>query len=235
MVSLIYGRNTVRDSLVSSKVKSIYISASFSDKKLLAIAEKEGVKIQVVSNQKLDSLINANHQGIVAEIERFEYFSIDDIIREARKKTRPVILLLDGINDPGNFGAILRSADAFGVSGIIIKKHGQVMLNATVAKTSTGAINHVKVAMTANLSQAMERLKEEGFWIVSTDGEAKTNYQDLKYDFPVGLIIGSEGEGISPLLIKRSDFVVKIPMFGHVNSLNASVAAGILLSYINLK
>ncbi len=235
MASLIFGRNTVRESLTNSRVKNIYVSSSFSDKALLDIAEKEGVLVHIVSSQKLDAMVSGNHQGIVAEIERFEYSSIDEIIRFSKTVERPVILLLDGINDPGNFGAILRSCDAFQVCGVIIKKHGQVMLNSTVAKTSTGAINYVKVAMVSNLSQAMNQLKEEGFWIVSSDGSAKTNYQDLKYDFPVGLIIGSEGEGISPLLIKRSDYVVKIPMSGHVNSLNASVATGILLSHIHIK
>ncbi|MDY0177893.1 MAG: 23S rRNA (guanosine(2251)-2'-O)-methyltransferase RlmB [Bacilli bacterium] len=235
MATLIYGRNTVRAALVSSKTKNIYVSTSFNDKKLLALAQKEGITIKVVSNQILDAMVKGTHQGIVAEVERYEYSSLDDIIRESKKVTRPIVLLLDGINDPGNFGAILRSCDAFGVSGVIIKKHGQVMLNATVAKTSTGAINYVKVAMVTNLSQAIERLKKENFWIVSSEGGSDTNYQDLKYDFPVALVIGSEGEGISPLLIKRSDFVVKIPMKGHVNSLNASVATGILLSYINIK
>ncbi len=235
MASLIFGRNTVRESLTNSRVKNIYVSSSFSDKALLDIAEKEGVLVHIVSSQKLDAMVSGNHQGIVAEIERFEYSSIDEIIRFSKTVERPVILLLDGINDPGNFGAILRSCDAFQACGVIIKKHGQVMLNSTVAKTSTGAINYVKVAMVSNLSQAMDQLKEEGFWIVSSDGSAKTNYQDLKYDFPVGLIIGSEGEGISPLLIKRSDYVVKIPMSGHVNSLNASVATGILLSHIHIK
>lgn len=235
MATLIYGRNTVREALVSSKPKNIYVSTSFSDKKLLLMIQKEGITIKVVSNQALDAMVNGNHQGIVAEIERFEYSSLDDIVRESKKVTRPIILLLDGINDPGNMGAILRSCDAFNVSGVIVKKHGQVMLNATVAKTSTGAINYVKVAIVTNLSQAIERLKKENFWIVSSDGGAETNYQDLKYDFPVALIIGSEGEGISPLLLKRSDFIIKIPMKGHVNSLNASVATGILLSYINIK
>ena len=232
MAILIFGRNTVRESLVSSSVKNIYVSTTFSDKKILAEAEKAKVTIQVVSNEKLDSMVKGNHQGIAAEIERFEYSSLDEIIRLSKKVERPVILILDGINDPGNFGAILRSCDAFGVTGVIIKKHGQVMLNATVAKTSTGAISYVKVAMVTNLSQAIERLKKENFWIVSADGSAKTDYRDLKYDFSVALIVGSEGEGVSPLLLKRSDFVVKIPMSGHVNSLNASVATGILLSYI---
>ncbi|NLB49738.1 MAG: 23S rRNA (guanosine(2251)-2'-O)-methyltransferase RlmB [Erysipelotrichia bacterium] len=185
MATLIYGRNTVRAALVSSKTKNIYVSTSFNDKKLLALAQKEGITIKVVSNQILDAMVKGTHQGIVAEVERYEYSSLDDIIRESKKVTRPIVLLLDGINDPGNFGAILRSCDAFGVSGVIIKKHGQVMLNATVAKTSTGAINYVKVAMVTNLSQAIERLKKENFWIVSSEGGSDTNYQDLKYDFPV--------------------------------------------------
>lgn len=232
MALLVFGRNTVRESLVSSSVKNIYVSNTFSDKKLLSDAEKAKVAIHVVSNEKLDSMVKGNHQGIIAEIERFEYSSLDEIVRLSKKVERPVILILDGINDPGNFGAILRSCDAFGVTGVIIKKHGQVMLNATVAKTSTGAINYVKVAMVTNLSQAMDRLKKENFWVVASDGSAKDDYRDLKYDFSVALIVGSEGDGVSPLLLKRSDFIVKIPMSGHVNSLNASVATGILLSYI---
>ena len=144
----------------------------------------------------------------------------------------PVVVLLDGINDPHNLGAILRSADIFGVSGVIIPKHNQVMLNATVAKTSAGAINFVPVAIANNLNQVISLMKKKGFWIVSSDGSATQNYQDIKYDFPVGLVVGSEGEGISSLVLKNSDYIVKIPMYGKVNSLNASVATGIFLSYI---
>jgi 23S rRNA (guanosine2251-2'-O)-methyltransferase len=130
-------------------------------------------------------------------------------------------------------GAILRSADAFGADGVVLKSHDGVQLNATVAKVSTGAIDYVKVAVVTNLSQAIETMKEQGYWIVASDGSATQSYSAVDYASPIALIIGSEGFGISPLLLKRSDFIVKIPMFGHVNSLNASVATGILLAEIS--
>ena len=150
----------------------------------------------------------------------------------ANKQEKPLIVILDGINDPHNLGAILRCGDVFNVTGVLIPKHNQVPLNATVAKTSAGAINYVPVALVGNLNQTIEKLKENGFWIVSTDGSGSYNYQDLKYDFKVALVIGSEGQGVSRLVLNNSDYVVKIPQFGHVNSLNASVAAGILLAKI---
>ena len=126
----------------------------------------------------------------------------------------------------------MRSADIFNVSGIVISKHNQVPLNATVAKTSAGAINFVPVSLVSNMNQALEKLKENGFWIVSTSGEASINYHELKYDFPIALVIGNEGDGVSRLVIKNSDYVVKIPQSGHIESLNASVATGILLARI---
>jgi 23S rRNA (guanosine2251-2'-O)-methyltransferase len=141
-------------------------------------------------------------------------------------------LILDGIEDPQNFGAILRSVDAFGVDGVIIKKRNEVPLNATVAKVSTGAINWVKVAMVSNLSQAIQTLKDHGYWIVASDGSGKQDYDTVDYKSPIGLVVGSEGFGIAPLVLKNSDFIVKIPMTGHVNSLNASVASAILISEI---
>ena len=141
--------------------------------------------------------------------------------------------LFDGIEDPHNLGAIMRSADVFEASGIILPKHNSVTLNATVAKTSAGAINYVPVAVVNNLNQAIKELKDEGFWIVSTDGSATISYSSIKYDFPVVVVIGSEGKGVSSLVLKNSDYIVKIPQFGHVNSLNASVAAGILLAEVH--
>ena len=177
-------------------------------------------------------MVDGVHQGLVAEIKPYEYCSLEEIIHLGKKKENPVIVMLDGINDPHNLGAIMRSCDVFDVVGIIVKKVNQVSLNSTVAKTSAGAINYVKVAQVANLNNAIQNLKENGYWVVSTDGSGKYNYQDLKYDFPVVLVIGSEGNGVSPLVLKNSDYIVKIPMFGHVNSLNASVATAIILSRI---
>lgn len=229
---LIFGRNPVKEALRAGRVNLVYIANNFSDKEILELIKLHSVSLQVVSTSELNTKCNGVHQGVMAYCKPFEYLDLNEMIRRSKKEEHPIIILLDGIEDPHNMGAIMRSADVFGASGIIISKHNQVPLNATVAKTSAGAINFVPVALTNNLSQAIDKLKENGFWVVSTDGSAKTNYQDLKYDFPVALVIGSEGNGVSKLVLKNSDFIVKIPQFGHVNSLNASVAAGILLARI---
>ena len=232
--NLIYGRNPIREALAANKVISIYMINNFSHEELLSLINKSHVKVNYVTNKDLDNMCNGVHQGIAAVIKPYSYASVEEIINAPSKidGKPPVVLLLDEINDPHNLGAILRSADIFGVNGVIIPKHNQVMLNATVAKTSAGAINFVPVAIANNLNQTIALMKKKGYWIVSSDGSATTNYQDINYDFPVGLIIGSEGEGISSLVLKNSDYIVKIPMYGKVNSLNASVAAGIFLSYI---
>ena len=232
--NLIYGRNPIREALAANKVISIYMINNFSHEELLSLINKSHVKVNYVTNKELDNMCNGVHQGIAAVIKPYSYASVEEIINAPSKidGKPPVVLLLDEINDPHNLGAILRSADIFGVNGVIIPKHNQVMLNATVAKTSAGAINFVPVAIANNLNQTIALMKKKGYWIVSSDGSATTNYQDINYDFPVGLIIGSEGEGISSLVLKNSDYIVKIPMYGKVNSLNASVAAGIFLSYI---
>lgn len=233
MKEYIYGRNTCKDALSSREINKIYISTSFSDKLFIDQIKKTGIEYLFVSNDYLSSLVKGNHQGIVFEAKRFEYSSLDEIIHLTKNDKQCIVLILDEINDPGNFGAIIRSADAFGVKGIIVKKHNQVLVNSTVSKTSTGAINHVKIAQVANLSQAVEKLKSNGFWIVGTDGSADAYHNSLKYDFKTALIIGSEGHGVSQLILRRCDYVVKINMVGHVNSLNASVATGIMLSTIS--
>lgn len=230
--NLIFGRNPVKEALRAKRVVSIFISESFSDKEILDLIKENNLPVKRISNAELDKKCNGVHQGVMATIKPYEYLDLNEIIRRSKAKEVPIIVLLDGINDPHNFGAILRSSDVFDVTGVIVGKHNQVPLNATVAKTSAGAINFVPVAVVNNLNQAISKLKENGFWIVSTDGAATMSYTDLKYDFPVCLVIGSEGLGVSKLIIKNSDYLVKIPQSGHVNSLNASVAAGILLSRI---
>lgn len=230
--NLIFGRNPVKEALRANRVSRVYISNSFSDKEINLLLREKKPYIKVISNAELDSKVNGVHQGIVAEIKPYEYLDLQEIIRRSRNVEVPIIVLLDGINDTHNLGAILRCCDVFNVSGVIVPKHNSVPLNATVAKSSAGAINFVPVAQVASMHQALEKLKDEGFWIVSTDGSAKIDYHQIKYDFPIVLVIGSEGKGVSPLIVKNSDYVVKIPQFGHVNSLNASVAAGILLAKI---
>ena len=230
--NLIFGKNPVKEALRANRVLKVYISNSFSDKEINLLLQEKKPYIKVVSNGELDSKSNGVHQGIVAEVKPYEYLDLEEIIRRSRKVEVPIIVLLDGINDTHNLGAILRCCDVFNVSGVLIPKHNQVPLNATVAKSSAGAINFVPVALIGSVQQTIQKLKDEGFWIVSTDGEAKIDYNQIKYDFPTVLIIGSEGKGVSPLIVKNSDYVVKIPQYGHVNSLNASVAAGILLAKI---
>lgn len=231
--NFIYGRIPVKSSIVANKVKKILVQKNFSDESLLKLAQNKKIEIEVVDQSVLSSLTrNGNHQGVVAEVELFEYSSLEEIIEGCEGKKQPLVLILDEIEDPHNLGAIIRSCDAFGVDGIILKSRNQVQINMTVVKVSTGAIDQVKVCHVSNLSNAIRALKDAGFWIYSSDGSAKTNYDEIKYDGPTALVVGSEGRGISHLVLENSDFIVKIPMLGHVNSLNVSVATGILLSKI---
>lgn len=230
--NLIFGRNPVKEALRANRVTKVFITNNFSDKEINLLLQEKKPYIKVVSNSELDYSCQGVHQGIMAEIKPYEYLDLDEIIRRSRKVEVPIIVILDGINDTHNLGAILRSCDVFNVTGVLIPKHNQVPLNATVAKSSAGAINFVPVAQISSINQTIQKLKDNGFWIVSTDGNAKIDYNQIKYDFPVALVIGSEGKGVSQLVIKNSDYVIKIPQYGHVNSLNASVAAGILLAKI---
>lgn len=230
--NLIFGRNPVKEALRANRVLKVFVVNNFSDKEINLLLQEKKPYIKVVSNNELDSSCHGVHQGIMAEVKPYEYLDLDEIIRRSRKVEVPIIVILDGINDTHNLGAILRSCDVFNVTGVVIPKHNQVPLNATVAKSSAGAINFVPVAQVSSINQTLQKLKDNGFWVVSTDGSAKLDYGQITYDFPVALVIGSEGKGVSSLVIKNSDYVVKIPQYGHVNSLNASVAAGILLAKI---
>ena len=230
----IYGINSVRESLLSGNVETLYTLERLSGHELVGLANKKGVELKYVDSSMLNKLAgNDHHQGFVAKVKTYETYSLEELLKSIEGKKEPLFLILDGIEDPHNLGAILRSCDAFGVDGVIMKKQGQVPLNATVARVSTGAINYVKVAVVANLTQAAEKKKKNGFWIVSSDGEATQEYDEVDYKCPIALVVGSEGFGISRLLLEHSDFVIKIPMVGHVNSLNASVSAAILISEIS--
>ncbi len=230
--NLIYGRNPVKEALRSKRVKAVYLLNGFSNNEVLSLVNENHIQPQYKSIKEMDSMCDGVHQGVAAIIKEYEYFSLDSILERAKKLERSVLVILDGINDPHNLGAILRCCDVFNVSGVLIPKHNQVPINATVAKTSAGAINYVPVALVGNLNQTIAKLKEAGYWVVSTDGSATIDYQTIKYDFNVALVIGSEGQGVSRLVLNNSDYIVKIPQYGHVNSLNASVAAGILLAKI---
>ena len=230
--NMIFGRNPVYEALEAGNVIKLYAVTGFSFAKITDLAKEKCIPLVYISSKEMQQICTGSHQGIIGITKGYHYSSLEEIIERGKNKKQPVILLLDGIEDPHNLGAILRSADIFDVSGIVIPKHNSVSLNATVAKTSAGAINYVPVCMVNNLNNAISKLKESGYWVVSSDGSAKVDYQDLTYDFKTVLVIGSEGKGVSRLVLSNSDYVVKIPMFGSVNSLNASVATGILLARI---
>lgn len=233
MKELIFGRNPVKEAIRAKRVLKVYISEGLTDRSLLQMLTDSFIPKVVKSNGDLNAMSGGGvHQGIVAEIKPYEYVSLDYLLHECEGEHNPTLVILDGINDPHNMGAVLRNCDIFGVKGVIVSKHNQVPLNSTVAKTSAGAINYVPVALVGNINQAIQKLKDSGFWILSADGSGNTSYLDVNYDIPVALVIGSEGKGIAPLILKNSDYIVKIPMYGKVNSLNASVASGILLAKI---
>ena len=230
----VYGKNAVRATLEAGNATTLYTLSRLEKDELVTLARKKNVPVKFVNDNELTNLAKSPaHQGFVVLSEAIRPFSLEELLTSIpSEKKEPLIVILDGIEDPHNLGAILRTCDAFSVDGIIMKKRGEVQLNGTVAKVSTGAINYVKVAVVPNLSQAIEKLKQRGYWIVSSDGSATQSYLDVDYHSPTALVVGSEGFGISQLVLKHSDFIVKIPMSGHVNSLNASVAAAVLVSGI---
>ena len=235
MKNFIFGKNTIANALEhTDSLKRILVSSSFKDERIFKLLKSKKVQYRVVSPSEISRLVgNVNHQGVIAEIEEYKYISLEELIRKNQNNSNSLLVLLDGIEDPHNLGAILRSVDAFGANGVIIGANRQVGLNSTVAKVSTGAIEYVDTCMVTNLNQTIQKLKEEGYWIVASDGEAKLDYRQVDYNnTKIVLVVGSEGFGVSKLLLKNSDFIVKIPMVGHVNSLNASVASAIFLAQI---
>ena len=233
-INLVYGKNPVIEGINAKKVLKVFLVTNFNDQKILNLIKENKINCVTVPPSEMEKMSEGGvHQGVAAELKPYQTVSLEEIIFKAKKKEKKIIVMLDNINDPHNLGAILRSADVFEASGVILPKHNSVSLNATVAKTSAGSINYVPVAVVNNLNQAIKTLKDEGYWVVSTDGSATISYSSIKYDFPVVVVIGSEGKGVSSLVLKNSDYIVKIPQFGHVNSLNASVAAGILLAEVH--
>lgn len=197
---------------------------------IIKLAKRQNLIISQVPKSKLDLLADRqNHQGVVLAVAAYEYAELDDLFAAAKAKDEaPFFLILDGIEDPHNLGSIMRTADAAGVHGIIIPKRRAVQLTATVAKTSTGAIEYVPVVRVTNLAQTIAELKERGLWIFGTD-MAGQDYRTWDANGPTALVIGNEGKGISPLIKKACDGMLTIPMVGHVQSLNASVAASLLI------
>lgn len=228
------GRNAILEVLRSGRdIEKIMILQGDTEgtiKRIVAQAAERGVVIQEVSRRKLDEISQTkNHQGVIAVVSAHDYVEVEDILRAAREKEeQPFIILLDGITDPHNLGAVIRSAECAGAHGVIIPKRRSVGLNATVGKTSAGAIEYMPVARVTNLVKTMEYLKKEGLWIACADMKGLDHF-DSNMTGPIALVIGSEGEGVGRLVKEKCDFTVSIPMYGKIASLNASVAAGLLM------
>lgn len=231
--SLIEGRNAVIEAFRSGKpIDRVYLLDGSQDGPVMTIkreAQKHDTMIRYVAKERLDQMsATGKHQGVIASAAAYEYAEVGDILAKAREKGEPpFIFLLDNIEDPHNLGAIIRTANLAGAHGVIIPKNRAVGLTATVARTSAGALNYTPVAKVTNLGQTIEELKKEGLWFVCADMDGTSMYQlDLKG--PIGLVIGSEGEGVGRLIREKCDFVASIPMKGDIDSLNASVAAGVM-------
>ncbi len=234
MAQYVYGKNMIREILHDKKIQELYLTKNHQDLKMEA--QKAKIPVQIMDKGKLDKMTHqANHQGVVAKIEDYTTYSLDEIIASIPSDELGLIVVLDELEDPHNLGAILRSASATGVHGVVIKKRNAAGLTPTVAKVSAGAIEHVKVAEVANISQTLKKLKELGYWVAGADGYKAQDYRHPKYDSPLALVMGNEGKGISRLVKENCDFFVSIPMKGKIESLNASVACGVLLYEIYSK
>lgn len=231
---IIEGRNVVLEALKSGRpVDKIFVEDGCQDGPILTIkreAKKRDAIIKYVSKERLDQLSETKkHQGVIAYIAAYEYSEVEDIMALAKERCEdPFIILLDNIEDPHNLGAIIRTAHQAGAHGVIIPKNRAVGLTSTVARTSAGALNYIPVARVTNLSQTIDKLKKEGLWFVSADMDGDVMYK-TNLTGPIGLVIGSEGEGVSRLVKEHCDINARIPMKGQIDSLNASVAAGVLM------
>lgn len=230
----IEGRNAVMEAFRSGRtVDKLFVQEGLKDGPVLSIlreAQKNKTIINYVSKERLDEIVeDSHHQGVVAQVAAYTYASVDDILKKAEEKgEQPFIILLDGIEDPHNLGAIIRTACLAGAHGVIVPKHRAAGLTSTVAKASAGALNYVPVAKVTNLGRTIDDLKKKGLWFVCAD-MGGTRMYDLDLKGPIGLVIGNEGEGVSRLVREKCDLTASIPMKGEIDSLNASVAAGVLM------
>ena len=218
MSDYVYGKNSFFEALNAGRIVKAYV---LNDQEI----RNRKIPYKIVDRKKLDSMVKGNHQGYVAEVKPSELADVNDMIKEKNG----LIVMLDGLEDVHNLGAIIRTAECAGADGVIYKSHNAVKVNETVAKVACGALEYMKVAEVTNLVNTIKQLKKAGYWIVGSAGEAEQMYNQIDYDMNVVLVIGSEGKGMSRLVREECDFMVKLPMYGKVTSLNASVAAGILI------
>ena len=232
---VIIGRNAVTEALRSGRSINKLLLAEGdhqgSIREIAALAKERGLLVQHVERSKIEAIAGGlRHQGVLAYVAPVDYVELEDILQTAAARNEvPFLLLLDELEDPHNLGALLRTADAAGVHGVLIPRRRSCPLSATVAKTSAGAVEYVPVARIGNIAQTIRSLKKQGFWVVGADMEGQDAYYDANLTGPLVLVVGSEGHGIGRLIREQCDFLVRIPMMGRINSLNASVAGSILM------
>ena len=232
---LIIGRNAVMEVLKSDRtIEAVYISNTHMEgsiKAIITIARDKGLVLKEVDRKKLDLMSGGtNHQGVIAQVTPYKYYEIADILNLAKKRGQdPFVVILDEIEDPHNLGSIIRTAELCGAHGIIIPKRRNVGITSTVYKCSVGAIEHMRIAKVTNINAAIDELKKAGLWIYGADIAGDEYSYEVNFNGPCAMVIGSEGRGISKLTLKKCDKLVKIPMVGKINSLNASVAGGIMM------
>ena len=232
---VLVGRNAVTEALKSGRgINKLWIASGDREgsvSEIAALAKERGIVVQYVERAKIEALAGGHrHQGVLAYVAPVPYAELDDILKAAEEKGEaPFLVLLDELEDPHNLGALLRTADATGVHGILIPKRRSVSLNATVAKTSAGAVEYVPVARIGNIAQTLKKLKEKSFWVAGADMDGEKAYYEADLTGPLVLVVGSEGRGMSRLTKEACDFIVSMPMVGRINSLNASVAGSILM------
>ncbi|MDP5276862.1 23S rRNA (guanosine(2251)-2'-O)-methyltransferase RlmB [Chengkuizengella axinellae] len=231
----IAGKHSVLEALRSQRsIHKIWIAdqtQKSSIHQILSEAKTSGTILQYVDKKKLEQMVpGVKHQGVVAQVASYQYAELDDLLAAAADKDEnPFFLILDEIEDPHNLGSILRSCDCTGVHGVIIPKRRSAGLTASVSKTSAGAVEHIPVARVTNLGQTIDKLKKQGIWIAGADVSAEQNIYRTDFTLPIGIVIGNEHKGIGRLIKEKCDFLIKLPMFGRINSLNASVAAGVIM------
>ena len=224
----VFGRNVAKELLNNNtKINKVFMADNLVGSDIEQKLKEAGVKINYTDNRSLDKIEKGNHQGIILDIDDYKYLSEKDMIDNLG--SNPFIVILDHLEDPHNFGAIIRTCEAAGVDYIVLPKNRSVKVTSTVMKTSVGALDNVNIVEVTNLNTTISKLKDNGVWIVGTDMENSTEYNKIDYTTPIAIIIGSEGFGMSELVKKNCDFIARIPMYGKINSLNASVAAGVMI------
>lgn len=225
---IIYGKNVIREAVFAGRrFFKLYLDEKLNDHRFIQFLDDKNVKYQFTTKNELNQLSkNQLHQGMVADVEDYQTYELKDVLDKDKKQ---YFIILDGIEDPHNLGAMIRTAEAVQIDGIIMSKKGAVPLTATVAKVSSGAIEHVKIILVSNINQAMLEMKKHGVWVIGTDGQTDQTYDDMPRDVSLAVVMGNEGEGMRPLVKQNCDMLVKIPMYGKINSLNVSVAAALMM------